>query len=123
MVFQEAVFKVACNSGFKSLKMFKVLKGSYRRTAKIGDIMVASVQSKKRASGIPPTEKITRNLIVNLKKPLRRKDGSYIKFDNNSCVVLGEDLKPRASRVLHPLPLELRNTIYSKLLFLTDIVL
>jgi ribosomal protein L14 len=48
---------------------------------------------------------------------------SFIKFDKNSCVVLGEDLKPRASRVLHPLPRELRNTVYSKLLFLSDVIL
>lgn len=54
---------------------------------------------------------------------LSRPDGSYIRFDKNSCVVLGEDLKPRASRVLHPLPRELRNTIYSKLLFLSDVIL
>jgi large subunit ribosomal protein L14 len=54
---------------------------------------------------------------------LNRPDGSSIRFDKNSCVLLGEDLKPRASRVLHPLPRELRNTVFSKLLFLSDVIL
>ena len=63
MVFQEAIFKVADNSGFKFLKMFKVLGGSYRKTCKIGDVIVTSAQMKKKGSGIATSEKITRNVV------------------------------------------------------------
>lgn len=100
--------KVVDNSGAKMLKAFKVLGGSKRRYAQLGDIIVGAIKSAEPRR-LVKTHEVVRALIVRQKKNFRRKDGSYIRFDDNSCVILdGKTKNPKGGRILGPVAKEVR---------------
>lgn len=113
--------KVADNSGAKSIRVIKVLGGSRRRYAGIGDIVTASVKEAEPKK-IVKKKDIVKTVIVRQKKPLRRADGSYIRFDENAAVIL-EGMNPKGSRIFGPIPRELRDKGFVKIVSLAPEVL
>ena len=107
MIQEESKLVVADNTGAKSIKCFRILGGSRRRFATIGDIIVVSVKSAIPSSTVKKGE-ISRAVVVRTKKEVRRKDGSYIRFDDNAAVLLDEKDEPRGTRIFGPVARELR---------------
>ncbi len=107
MIQQESRLKVADNSGAKELLTIKVLGGTGRRYANIGDVIVATVKAAVPGSAVKKGE-IVKAVIVRTKSGVRRKDGSYIKFDDNAAVLIREDKTPRGTRIFGPVARELR---------------
>ncbi|HPX94435.1 MAG TPA: 50S ribosomal protein L14 [Candidatus Moranbacteria bacterium] len=121
MIQAETRLKAADNTGAKILECFKVLGGSKRRYAYIGDVIVCSVKSSEPRGSVKKGDKV-RAVIVRQSKPLRRKDGSYIKFDENAAVILdGTELK--GTRIFGPVARELRERGYTKIVSLAPEVL
>jgi len=121
MVQERSILKVADNSGAKTIRVFRVLGGSKKRYARIGDIVIASVQVAEPRKPVKKKD-IIRALIVRTKNSLRRQDGSYIRFDDNAAVLV-EKKEPRATRIFGPIPRELKNLGYDKIISLAqDIV-
>lgn len=122
MIQQESRLKVADNSGAKSLLCIRVLGGTRRRYARVGDIIVASV---KEASPTGNTKKksIVKAVVVRTTDKVKRRDGSTICFDENAAVVINDDKNPKATRVFGPIPRELREMGYSKIISLAPEVL
>ena len=122
MIQAQSILSVADNSGAKEVMCIKVLKGSKRRYARIGDEIVVSV---KRAApkGAVKRKSIQRAVIVRMTQNLRRKDGSYIKFDENAVVIINKDGQPRGTRVFGPVARELRDAGYQKIISLAPEVL
>ena len=113
--------KVADNSGAKTIRVFRVLGGSRRRYARLGDIVVASVQVAEPRKAVKKKD-IVRALIVRTRNPIRRTDGSYVKFDDNAAVIIDKK-EPKATRIFGPIPRELKNLGYDKIISLAqDIV-
>ncbi len=108
MVQQESKLSVADNSGAKIVKVIRVLGGSGRRYASVGDTVVVSVRSALPASEIKKGT-VSRAVIVRTKKEMRRLDGSYIRFDNNACVLINNLGEIRGTRIFGPIPRELRS--------------
>ena len=119
MIQQETKLKVADNSGAKIIQCFKVLGGSKRRYAQIGDVIVAAVKEAFPRRGVKKHE-VVRAVIVRQKKALRRKDGSYIRFDENAAVILEKDKEPKGGRMFGPFPRELREKGYIKIVGLAQ---
>ena len=123
MIQEMTKLRVADNSGAKIVQCIKVLGGSRRRYARIGDIIVAVV---KEAEPRKPVKKhdIVRAVVVRQRQPYRRKDGSYIKFDENAVVILeGKSKEPKGNRILGPIPRELREKGFSRIISLAkDVV-
>ncbi len=123
MIQAETWLKVADNSGAKDIECFKVLGGSKRRYASIGDIIVASVKKAEPRGNIKAGD-VVKAVIVRQKKAVRRKDGSYIRFDENAAVIIDPDNKePKGSRIFGPIARELREKGYSKIVSLAPEVL
>ena len=122
MIQQESRLKVADNSGAKELLCIRVLGGSSRRYANIGDIIVASVKDAT-PGGVVKKGEIVRAVIVRTKKGLRRIDGSYIKFDENAAVIIKEDSQPKGTRIFGPVARELRDKDFMKIISLAPEVL
>lgn len=122
MVQQESRLIVADNSGAREIEIIKVPGGTKRRYANIGDIVIASVK-KASPGGQVKKGDIVQAVIVRTKKGLRRKDGSYIKFDQNAVVLIKEDLNPRGTRIFGPVARELREKNFMKILSLAPEVL
>jgi large subunit ribosomal protein L14 len=123
MIQAETWLKVADNSGAKDIECFKVLGGSKRRYAQIGDIIVASVK-KAEPRGTVKAGDIVKAVIVRQKKAIRRKDGSYIRFDENAAVIVDpENKEPKATRIFGPIARELREKGYNKIVSLAPEVL
>ncbi|MFA7688575.1 MAG: 50S ribosomal protein L14 [Bacilli bacterium] len=122
MVQQESRLKVADNSGARELLVIRALGGSNRRTANIGDIIVGSVK-KATPGGAVKKGDVVRAVIVRTRKGLRRNDGSYIKFDENACVIIKEDKTPRGTRIFGPVARELRDANFAKIISLASEVL
>jgi large subunit ribosomal protein L14 len=114
--------KVADNSGAKELMCIKVLGGSGRRYANIGDVVVASVKNAT-PGGVVKKGDVVKCVIVRSKKGVRRADGSYIKFDENAAVIVKEDKNPRGTRIFGPVARELRDKDFMKILSLAPEVL
>lgn len=114
MIQAETKLKVADNSGAKIIECFKVLGGTRRRYAKIGDVVVASVKEAE-PRGMVKKKAVVKAVIVRQKKALRRKDGSYIKFDENAVVIVDKDGNLRATRVFGPIAREIRDKGYTKI--------
>jgi len=108
MIQERSILKIADNSGAKTVRCFRVLGGSRKRYAGIGEVVVASVQSAEPRKAVKKKD-IVRALIVRQRKTLRRKDGSYIRFDDNAAVLIDEKGEPRGTRVFGPLPREIRD--------------
>ena len=122
MIQQETKLKVADNSGAKVVQCFKVLGGSKRRYASIGDVVVVSVKTSI-PGGMVKKGDVSRAVIVRVVKELRRKDGSYIRFDDNACVLLSETGEMRGTRVFGPVARELRDKKFMKIISLAPEVL
>ena len=122
MVQQETRVKVADNSGAKELLIIKILGGARHKTATVGDLCVCTVKSST-PGGVVKKGDVVKAVIVRTKKPLRREDGSYIKFDDNAAVIIKEDKNPRGTRIFGPVARELREFDYMKIVSLAPEVL
>ena len=122
MIQQESRMKVADNTGAKELLCIRVLGGTGRRYANIGDIVVCSVK-KAAPGGIVKKGDVVKAVIVRSAKGVRRADGSYIKFDETAAVVIKEDKTPKGTRIFGPVARELREKEYTKILSLAPEVL
>lgn len=117
MIQMQTRLNVADNSGAKKVQCIKVLGGSKRRYAGLGDVIVASVKEANPAGQVKKGE-IVRCVIVRLNKEIRRPDGSYIKFDENAVVLIDKDGAPRGTRIFGPVARELRDRKYMKIVSL-----
>ena len=122
MIQQQSLMKVADNTGAKELMCIRVLGGSGRRYANIGDVVVAAVQ-KAAPGGMVKKGEVVKAVIVRSVHGLKRADGSYIKFDENAAVIIREDKTPRGTRIFGPVARELREKDYLKILSLAPEVL
>jgi len=118
----ETRLKVADNSGAREVLTIRVLGGSGRKTANIGDVIVASVK-QATPGGVVKKGDVVKAVIVRSKSGARRKDGSYIKFDENACVIIRDDKSPRGTRIFGPVARELRDNNYMKIVSLAPEVL
>lgn len=122
MIQAETNLVVADNSGAKKIRCIKVLGGSGRRYASVGDLIVVTVKAAIPNSAIKKGE-VSRAVIVRTKKEVRRKDGSYIRFDENAAVLLNPQNEPRGTRIFGPVARELREKQYMKIVSLAPEVL
>ncbi|MBE6798182.1 MAG: 50S ribosomal protein L14 [Ruminococcaceae bacterium] len=122
MIQQQTYLKVADNTGAKELMCIRVLGGSGRRYANIGDVVVASVK-KAAPGGTVKKGDVVKAVVVRSCKGLRRNDGSYIRFDENAAVIIREDKTPKGTRIFGPVARELREKDYMKILSLAPEVL
>ena len=122
MIQVESRLRSADNTGAKELLCIKVLGGSWRKYANIGDIIVCSVKSAA-PGGMVKKGEVVKAVVVRSKKGVRRPDGSYIKFDENAAVIIKEDKNPRGTRIFGPIARELRDKDYMKILSLAPEVL
>jgi large subunit ribosomal protein L14 len=122
MIQQESRLKVADNSGAKEVLCIRVLGATRRRYARVGDIFVASVKEAD-PHGNTKKKSVVKCVVVRTKNQIRRKDGSTIKFDDNACVLINDDKTPKATRVFGPIPRELRDLGYAKIVSLAPEVL
>lgn len=114
MIQQESQLKVADNSGAKRVKCFKVLKGTRRRYASVGDIVVCSVKEAEPRGGVKKGD-VVKAVIVRSKSYIRRKDGSMIRFYDNSCVIIDDKQNPRGTRIFGPVAREVRDRGFVKI--------
>ena len=122
MIQMQTYLKVADNSGAKVIKCFKVLGGSMRKTANIGDVIVASVKSAA-PGGVVKKKDVVKAVIVRSVSGVRRPDGSYIKFDENAAVIIDNNKQPRGTRIFGPVAREIRDEGYTKIASLSPEVL
>ena len=122
MIQQQTHLKVADNTGAKELMTIRVLGGSGRRYANIGDVVVASVK-KAAPGGVVKKGDVVKAVIVRTVKETRREDGSYISFDENAAVIIRDDKSPRGTRIFGPVARELREKDYLRILSLAPEVL
>ena len=121
MIQQESRLKVADNSGAKEVLVIRVLGGN-KTFGSLGDVVVATVK-KATPNGTIKAGKVVKAVVVRTKKPVRRSDGSYIRFDDNACVIINDDKSPVGTRVLGPVARELRDNDYMKIVSLAKEVL
>ncbi|MBO6244467.1 MAG: 50S ribosomal protein L14 [Bacilli bacterium] len=121
MIQQESRLKVADNSGAKEVLVIRVLGGN-KTFGTVGDVVVATVK-KATPNGTIKAGKVVKAVVVRTRKPVRRSDGSYIRFDDNACVIINDDKSPVGTRVLGPVARELRDNDYMKIVSLAKEVL
>ena len=122
MVQQQSYLKVADNTGAKEIMCIRVLGGSGRRYANIGDVIVASAK-KAAPGGVVKKGEVVKAVVVRTAKGVRRDDGTYIRFDENAAVIIKEDKNPKGTRIFGPVARELREKDYLKILSLAPEVL
>ena len=122
MIQQQSKLKVADNTGAKELMCIRCLGGSHRKFAGVGDVIVASVKSAI-PNGVVKKGDVVKAVIVRTKKPIKRADGSYVRFDENAAVIIRVDGNPRGTRIFGPIARELRDKDYMKILSLAPEVL
>ena len=122
MVSQETRLRVADNTGAKELLCIKVLGGTRKKYARLGDIIIVTVK-KASPDGIVKKGDVTKAVVVRTRKELRRKDGSYIRFDDNAAVIINNQLEPQGTRVFGPVARELREKKFMKILSLAPEVI
>ena len=122
MIQPQTRLKVADNSGAKEIMCIRVLGGSFRRSAGIGDVIVASVKTAAPGGQVKKGE-VVRAVIVRVVKQNRRPDGSYIRFDDNAAVIINDQQQPRGTRIFGPVARELREKNYMKIVSLAPEVL
>ncbi|KAB2914035.1 MAG: 50S ribosomal protein L14 [Bacteroidota bacterium] len=122
MIQQESRLKVADNSGAKEVLCIRVLGGTKKRYASVGDKIVVSVKDAMPSGGVKKGA-VSRAVVVRTRKEVRRPDGSYIRFDDNSCVLLNSQDEPRATRIFGPVARELRDKQFMKIVSLAPEVL
>ena len=119
---QQSRLKVADNTGAKELMCIRCLGGSHRKFAGVGDVIIASVKSAM-PNGVVKKGDVVKAVIVRTKKPIRRADGSYVRFDENAAVIIRDDKNPKGTRIFGPIARELRDKDYMKILSLAPEVL
>jgi large subunit ribosomal protein L14 len=122
MIQQESRLLVCDNSGAKEILCIRVLGGTRRRYAGVGDIIVATVK-QALPNGTVKKKSVVRAVVVRTKNAIKRADGSTIRFDDNAAVIIGDDKNPKATRIFGPVPRELREKGYSKIISLAPEVL
>src|SRR5699024_6348799 len=122
MIQQESRLKIADNSGAREVKTIKVLGGSGRNAANIGDVVVCSVQ-QATPGGVVKKGQVVKAVIVRTKTGARRKDGSYIRFDENAAVIIRDDRSPQGTRIFGPVARELRDAKFMKIVSLAPEVI
>lgn len=122
MIQQETILNVADNTGAKQILCIRVLGGSYRKYANIGDIIVAAVKDAT-PGGVVKKGDVVKAVVVRSQKGLRRPDGSYIRFDENAAVVIKDDKSPRGTRIFGPVARELREKDFMKIVSLAPEVI
>jgi large subunit ribosomal protein L14 len=122
MIQQETRLEVADNTGAREIMCIKVLGGSRRRTAGLGDVIVCSVKSVIPGSDVKK-KSVVQAVVVRTKKETRREDGSYIKFDNNAAVLIDKDRNPRGTRIFGAVARELRDKRFMKIVSLANEVI
>jgi len=122
MIQQESRLKIADNSGAKEILAIRVLGGTKRRYAHVGDIIVATVK-EANPTGAVKKKSVVKAVVVRTKNQIRRKDGSTISFDDNAAVIINDDKTPKGTRVFGPVPRELRDMGYAKIISLAPEVL
>src|SRR3989338_7931865 len=119
MIQERSILKVADNSGAKTVRCFRVLGGSRRRYAEVGDMIIASVQVAEPRKAIKKKD-VVKAVIVRQRKPIRRADGSYIRFDDNAVVLIDEKKEPKGTRLFGPLPREIKELGYEAIIQLAE---
>ena len=122
MIQQESRLKVADNSGAREVLTIRVLGGSGRRYASVGDTIVATVKDATPGGNVKKGE-VVRAVVVRTRKEIRREDGSYIRFDDNACVLINDQSQPRGTRIFGPVGRELRNKKFMRIVSLAPEVL
>lgn len=122
MVQQESRLIVCDNSGAKEILCIRVLGGTRKRYARVGDVIVCTVKQAS-PTGTVKKKSVVRAVVVRTRDTIRRKDGSTIKFDDNAAVIIGDDKNPKATRIFGPVPRELRDLGYQKIISLAPEVL
>jgi large subunit ribosomal protein L14 len=122
MIQQESRLKVTDNSGAKEILCIRVLGGTRRRYARVGDIIVATVKTAN-PTGVVKRKSVVKAVVVRTRDQIQRKDGSTIMFDDNAAVIIGDDKNPKGTRVFGPVPRELRELGYGKIISLAPEVL
>lgn len=122
MLQQESRMKVTDNSGAKEVLIIRVLGGTRRRYANVGDIVVVTVK-EANPTGNVKKKTVQKAVVVRTRNQIKRKDGSTIAFDDNACVIINDDKTPKATRVFGPVPRELRDLGYAKIISLAPEVL
>lgn len=122
MIQQESRLLICDNSGAKEILCIRVLGGSRKRYAGVGDVIVATVKQAAPGGGVKK-KSVIRAVVVRTRNAIRRKDGSTIKFDDNAAVVIGDDKLPKGTRIFGPVPRELRDQGYAKIVSLAPEVL
>lgn len=122
MIQQESRLKIADNSGAKEILCIRVLGGTGRRYANVGDIIVATVKDANPTGNVKK-KSVVKAVVVRTKNQIKRKDGSTIAFDENAAVIINDDKTPKATRVFGPVPRELRDLGYNKIISLAPEVL
>jgi large subunit ribosomal protein L14 len=114
MIQERSILKVADNSGAKIIRVFRILGGTKHHYAQIGDIVIASVQVAEPRKAVQKKDKV-RAVIVRQKNPCRRKDGSYVRFDENAAVLIDPKNEPRSTRIFGPIPREIKERGFEKI--------
>ncbi len=122
MIQERAILKVADNTGAKTVRCFRVLGGSRRRYAEVGDLIIASVQTAEPRKAIKKKD-VVRCVIVRQRKVLRRPDGSYIRFDDNAVVILDDKDEPKGTRLFGPLPREIKEKGFDSIASMAEEIL
>ncbi len=122
MIQQESRLLVCDNSGAKEILCIRVLGGTRRRYAHVGDVIVATVKQAS-PTGTVKKKSVVKAVVVRTRNAIKRKDGTSIRFDDNAAVIIGDDKMPRATRIFGPVPRELRDKGYSKIISLAPEVL
>jgi len=119
MIQERSILKVADNSGAKIVRCFRILGGTRHRYANVGDIVVASVQVAEPRKSVKKKD-VVKVLVVRTKNAVRRPDGSYVRFDENAVVLIDAKKEPVATRIFGPLPRELKERGYEKLMTMAE---
>ena len=122
MIQPQTILNVADNTGAKKIMCIRVLGGSHRKCARIGDVVVASVKVAA-PNGTVKKKDVVKAVIVRTKKELKRKDGSYIKFDKNAAVIINDAKEPKGTRIFGPVARELRDKNFTKIISLAPEVI
>jgi len=119
MIQERAILKVADNSGAKTVRCFRVLGGSRKRYARIGDIVVTSVQVAAPRGAVKKKD-VVKAVVVRTRNPIRRPDGSYVRFDDNAVVLIDANNEPRATRIFGPIPREIKEKGFGTIISLAE---
>ena len=119
MIQERSILKVADNSGAKIVRCFRILGGTRRRYARVGDIIVASVQTAEPRKAVKKKD-IVKALVVRQKKAMKREDGSYVRFDENAVILVDAKKEPIATRVFGPMPRELKEKGFKSVMTMAE---